>query len=425
MKKLFTTIILLTLTTSAVLSQSMKDIIALPNHVTGKNFNASGEVGAQYSADFHYNSEGMLSSFEFPRINLTSQFVYDNHNLSNINTHWFYNSGYGYDFTWDQVFEFENGLLQMEYTREYEATFDNEDYEYYFYYYNDDGQLIRKEQGYAPDHICTIWTYKYDDQGRTDSVSYYISWGCPGYTCLSGIYAYHYDNDLLQEIMIEEYDDINHNYDIWYTKRQIYTYTEEGKLSSEIKQTLVDDEWVNNKIHINLYDADGKIVEQQDGTWSESLNDWDITKKVIHDFSPTDMTYTVSFYKKSGEDWVRDVFNGQTLFFEPELKWQQMEMENFWPVHQLEFTITQTVSVDENLENVFAIFPNPTNAVLFVETRHATSLPGQTYRITNLMGQTLLQGHITAEIQQIDIANLPMGMYFISVGGQTVKFVKQ
>ena len=225
--------------------------------------------------------------------------------------------------------------------------------------------------------------------------------------------------------MIEEYDDINHNYDIWYTKRQIYTYTEEGKLSSEIKQTLVDDEWVNNKIHINLYDADGKIVEQQDGTWSESLNDWDITKKVIHDFSPTDMTYTVSFYKKSGEDWVRDVFNGQTLFFEPELKWQQMEMENFWPVHQLEFTITQTVSVDENLENVFAIFPNPTNAVLFVETRHATSLPGQTYRITNLMGQTLLQGHITAETQQIDIANLPAGMYFICVGEQTMKFVKQ
>ena len=421
MKKLFTTFILLALTTSAVLAQSMKDIIALPYHVTGRNFNASGEVNAQYIADFQYNSEGMLSSFEFPRINLTSQIVYDNHILSNINTHWYYG-----DFTWDQVFEFENGLIQMEYIREYEATFYNEDYEYYFYYYNDDGQLIRKEQGYAPNHICNIWTYKYDDQGRTDSISYYISWGCPGYTRLSGIYAYHYDNDLLQEIMIEEYDDINHNYDIWYTKRQIYTYTEEGKLASEIKQTLVDDEWVNNTIHNNLYDADGKIVEQQDGTWSESLNDWNITKKVIHDFSPTDMTYTVSFYKKSGEDWVWDVFRGQTLFFEPELKWQQKEMENFLQAHQIEFTMTQTVSVDENLENGFAVFPNPANNLLFVETRLIASLQSHNeYRITNMMGQTLLQGHITAETQQIDIANLPAGMYFISVGTQTVKFVKQ
>lgn len=84
-----------------------------------------------------------------------------------------------------------------------------------------------------------------------------------------------------------------------------------------------------------------------------------------------------------------------------------------------------SANIEETNENNFAVYPNPTNNVLFVQTVHAPSVPNQTYRITNLTGQTLLQGHITAEIQQIDIANLPMGMYFISVGGQTVKFVKQ
>jgi hypothetical protein len=39
------------------------------------------------------------------------------------------------------------------------------------------------------------------------------------------------------------------------------------------------------------------------------------------------------------------------------------------------------------------------------------------------MGQTLLQGYITAEKQQIDINSLLAGMYFISVGEETVKFV--
>jgi len=71
----------------------------------------------------------------------------------------------------------------------------------------------------------------------------------------------------------------------------------------------------------------------------------------------------------------------------------------------------------------FTVYPNPANGVLFVETRLIASLPDQTYRIINLMGQTLLQGHISAETQQIDISTLPAGMYFISVGGQTVKFV--
>jgi hypothetical protein len=70
-----------------------------------------------------------------------------------------------------------------------------------------------------------------------------------------------------------------------------------------------------------------------------------------------------------------------------------------------------------------AVYPNPTDGVLFVETRRATSLPDQTYRITNLMGQTVLSGNITAETQQIDVSNLPDGMYFITFAGETRKFV--
>ena len=71
------------------------------------------------------------------------------------------------------------------------------------------------------------------------------------------------------------------------------------------------------------------------------------------------------------------------------------------------------------------VYPNPANNILFVETRLIASLPDQQYHITNMMGQTLLTGSISAETQQIDITNLPAGMYFISVGGQTMKFVVQ
>ena len=69
------------------------------------------------------------------------------------------------------------------------------------------------------------------------------------------------------------------------------------------------------------------------------------------------------------------------------------------------------------------IYPNPTNGVLFVQTVHAPSLPGETYRITNLMGQTLMTGQITSETEQINVSDLPDGMYFITVGGTTRKFV--
>ena len=75
----------------------------------------------------------------------------------------------------------------------------------------------------------------------------------------------------------------------------------------------------------------------------------------------------------------------------------------------------------------FVVYPNPANGILFVRLPQCDSpTTEQTeYRITNLMGQILLTGNISAETQQIDIANLSAGTYFISVGGQTVKFVKQ
>ena len=84
------------------------------------------------------------------------------------------------------------------------------------------------------------------------------------------------------------------------------------------------------------------------------------------------------------------------------------------------------------------VYPNPTNGVLFVETFpetsrngmyvssetfQETSLQTQTYRITNLMGQTILTGNITDEIHQIDVSALPKGMYFITFAGETRKFV--
>jgi len=73
-------------------------------------------------------------------------------------------------------------------------------------------------------------------------------------------------------------------------------------------------------------------------------------------------------------------------------------------------------------EAAFLVYPNPANGVLFIETHGRASLQ-TAYRITNLMGQTILSGNITAENQRIDIESLPAGMYFITFAGETLKFV--
>ena len=88
-----------------------------------------------------------------------------------------------------------------------------------------------------------------------------------------------------------------------------------------------------------------------------------------------------------------------------------------------DYVTAQTDGVAE-MENGFNLYPNPTHGILFVQTVHAPSLPDQTeYCIINTMGQTVLMGQMTNESQQIDVSNLPKGMYFISIDGTTHKFV--
>ena len=79
---------------------------------------------------------------------------------------------------------------------------------------------------------------------------------------------------------------------------------------------------------------------------------------------------------------------------------------------------------EEFLMQQIACFPNPAKDILVVKTQGVASLPtANEYRITNIMGQTLMHGHITDEIQQINIEKLPAGLYFITFAGKTLKFV--
>jgi hypothetical protein len=103
--------------------------------------------------------------------------------------------------------------------------------------------------------------------------------------------------------------------------------------------------------------------------------------------------------------------------------WSEGELVFKYGDEDCDAIYSEVHGVEESAENQFDVYPNPTNGVLFVETRLIASLPDQTYHITNLMGQTLLTGQITAENQQINVSSLPRGMYFITVGDVTRKFV--
>lgn len=80
-------------------------------------------------------------------------------------------------------------------------------------------------------------------------------------------------------------------------------------------------------------------------------------------------------------------------------------------------TFSKVISIASKGTDKLKVYPNPVSSVLTIETTEAGD-----YHIFNLLGQQVLNGKAT---QRIDVSALPQGAYFLKVGAEQVKFVKQ
>lgn len=83
-------------------------------------------------------------------------------------------------------------------------------------------------------------------------------------------------------------------------------------------------------------------------------------------------------------------------------------------------TVSLTVSITENNEIAFVMYPNPAKDFVTIE-----SAKDAVVKIYSVNGQMLSQQNISEGISTIDLSTLNAGMYFISVNETMVKVVKQ
>ncbi len=85
-------------------------------------------------------------------------------------------------------------------------------------------------------------------------------------------------------------------------------------------------------------------------------------------------------------------------------------------------TLSKVVSVSLKSSNKLKVYPNPVFNVLTIETSFVIARDEANFQIFNLLGQQVLNGKAA---QRIDVSALPEGAYFLKVGTEQVKFVKQ
>ena len=83
-------------------------------------------------------------------------------------------------------------------------------------------------------------------------------------------------------------------------------------------------------------------------------------------------------------------------------------------------TVTFTVSITENNEVAFMMYPNPVKDYLTIESANAAVV-----KIYSVSGQMLSEQNINEGTTTIDLSNLNAGIYFINVNETVVRLIRQ
>lgn len=414
MKKTLLTLIISAIALSTGFAQFAENMISQPTHVIGRRINDAGEITKEINSDFSYDEHGKLTNYDCPELSLTTSFAYANDFLMQEST---FHQGGEHPFYETTNYTYENGQIgtvshlmsQMGVNQ------------YWVYSYYNDGKLKRIDQkDEFDDDYHMHWLYDYENDGKTVIESYWTSWISQGMLLRKKTTRLLNDNFQPLSAITENFNESGQPTSTYQTN---FEYTPFNMLKSETTQVLVEDGWINYSIIQYEFDEELRLSERLDGVWNQETNDWSFTDKITFEYSEDGLKYVVSFFKKDGDAWIWDVFNNETILFGSNFKNQQRTLSYmaYEPLHepsninQFEFTLTQTeeptyVGIEDKENEICIPHPNPTNGLVTITGKDLKQV-----EVLNILGQCVAKVQGQGETLQIDIANLPAGVYFVNI----------
>ncbi len=413
MKKSLLTLILCTVALGVGYAQFTDGTVLQPTSVTAKRFDSSGQLIKELNSTFSYSEDGKLVEYDLPDHVLHSTYSYNGDLLMLEHTeHRGGHPQYGEDF--EYTYENLKVKTKAHLWGQMNAP------EHWIYTYDNEGRLERIDycESYVEEYHMH-YLYEYEDEGLTVIENYWTSWASQGMRLRKRTVSHYDEAFYLLNKVTENY---NEEGELTQTTLTTYSYTPSGDEESEITQTLFEDVWINTKIIKIVYDENDRVIEWQVGVWSEEAGDWELTNKAVYELDEEELAYTVSFYKKNGDDWGWDdyyLFIAQPVFFEPYLKEPEHALRFYGyddlydseHIGQFVFTLSEMneptyVNTEEKQELACGVYPNPGSGNVKIESTSENAV----VRFYDLQGR-LVTARLFSFGTTIDTESWPFGIY--------------
>ena len=193
-----------------------------------------------------------------------------------------------------------------------------------------------------------------------------------------------------------------------------YTYSTSGKIMEELTQDWTDGAWTNVKLQAYSYNENGYLVSLEIKEWQNG--GFENKNRAVYEPNEDGYPVVVTFEKWNGEKWVDGIWKPDLFVYNESYFNRQNKELCGEDVKRIEIHYTNTpmpsyiVQEQGAAQEFCKVFPNPTTGrvtILGQELKQA--------EVINTLGQCVATATGKGEMLQINIANLPAGVYFVRV----------
>jgi polyhydroxybutyrate depolymerase len=128
---------------------------------------------------------------------------------------------------------------------------------------------------------------------------------------------------------------------------------------------------------------------------------------------------TTEHFKVTGGDhtWPGNAFGGTGTNYDINASFEIWKFFSRYDINGL----IETTDVELIKASVLNIYPNPTNSKVNIEMEYSKPIR---FEVVSALGENILSGILSAGKTAVDISELSKGIYFLKIGGNTYKIVK-